>query len=82
MTATTAQQLRRHNETISHIDSNAHRNDEALGRIEIHEAVCAERWQRILERMTRLETIILSAAGTVIVGMGGLLVAILMKGAH
>lgn len=45
-----------------------------------HEAVCAERYQTFIQRVDRLETILLAAAGTLIVGMGGIIMAILLKG--
>ena len=58
------------------------RTDSALQRIDTHEKVCSERWGTILKRMDRIETIVIGAAGLLITGMGGLLVAILTKGAH
>lgn len=45
-----------------------------------HEAVCAERYQTFIQRVDRLEIILLAAAGTLIVGMGGIIMAILLKG--
>lgn len=59
---------------------NAGDGSRALTRIDTHERVCAERWQQILARMDRMEKIMIGAAGTLIVGMGGLVVTLLMKG--
>jgi|TARA_R110002020_G_scaffold158489_2_gene341674 hypothetical protein len=43
------------------------------GRINTHEAVCAERWKETIFRIKRLEVIILSSAGALILLMAGLL---------
>jgi hypothetical protein len=48
--------------------------------ITTHEAVCAERYQTFIQRVDRLESLIIQTAGALIVGMAGLLVAILLKG--
>lgn len=48
--------------------------------ITTHEAVCAERYQTFIQRVDRLESLIIQTAGALIVGMAGLLVAILFKG--
>lgn len=45
-----------------------------------HEAVCAERYQTFIQRVDRLERILIVAAGTLIVGMGSIVMAILLKG--
>jgi hypothetical protein len=45
-----------------------------------HEAVCAERYQTFIQRVDRLDYLIIRTAGALIVGMAGLLVAILFKG--
>jgi hypothetical protein len=45
-----------------------------------HEAVCAERYQTFIKRVDRLESLIIQTAGALIVGMGGIVVTILMKG--
>jgi hypothetical protein len=45
-----------------------------------HEAVCAERYQTFIHRVDRLESLIIRTAGALIVGMAGLLVAIILKG--
>ena len=45
-----------------------------------HEAVCAERYQTFIQRVDRLESLIIKTAGALIVGMAGLLVAIIFKG--
>ena len=55
-------------------------------RISVHEAVCAERYARILlmlrdtsHRVGRLETMVAAAAGTTILGVGGLIVTLALK---
>jgi hypothetical protein len=45
-----------------------------------HEAVCAERYQTFIKRVDRLEMLLIKTAGMLIVGMGGIVVTILMKG--
>ena len=42
-------------------------------RLETHEAVCAERWKETIERIKRLEVILISSAGAVILLMAGML---------
>jgi hypothetical protein len=42
-------------------------------RLETHEAVCAERWKETIERIKRLELILISSAGAVILLMAGML---------
>jgi hypothetical protein len=46
-----------------------------------HEAVCAERYQTFISRVDRLEQLLVRAAGALIAGMAGVLIAIIMKGA-
>lgn len=53
---------------------------DAHGRIDSHEEVCALRWGMVLSRMDRLERIMVTAAGTLIVGMAGLIVTLLLRG--
>ncbi len=43
------------------------------GRLERHEAVCAERQGTIISRLNRIETLALTATGTLIAGMGGII---------
>jgi len=45
-----------------------------------HEAVCAERYQTFIQRVDRLEYLIIRTAGALIVGMAGLLAAIIFRG--
>ena len=45
-----------------------------------HEAVCAERYQTFIQRVDRLESIMLRVAGALIVGMAGVIVTIVMRG--
>jgi len=42
--------------------------------------VCAERYQTFIQRVDRLESLIIKTAGALIVGMAGLLAAIIFKG--
>ena len=46
---------------------------EVEARFETHEAVCAERWKETIERIKRLEVILISSAGAVILLMAGML---------
>ena len=57
---------------------------EALSRIERHEAMCEERSKTIFNRLdsiddslTALNRMVLTAAGTVILSMGGVIVSLL-----
>ena len=45
-----------------------------------HEAVCAERYQTFIQRVDRLESLMIRTAAALIVGMAGILVAIIFKG--
>ena len=42
-------------------------DSEALKRIEVHEAVCDERYAQINARLKRLEMVVMTTAGTIIV---------------
>ena len=42
-------------------------------RIDTHEAVCSERWKETIERIKRLELVMISSAGAVILLMAGML---------
>ena len=42
-------------------------------RIESHEAVCAERWLEILNRVKRIEQFIVATLITLVVGMAGII---------
>jgi hypothetical protein len=55
---------------------------DALSRIAAHEEVCEIRQGEILRRLGRLETIVITAAGTLIAGMGALIVTLVMQGHH
>ena len=55
-------------------------------RISVHEAVCAERYASILamlrdtaHRVTRLEVMVLAAAGSTILGMAGLVATLALR---
>lgn len=45
-----------------------------------HEAICAERYSTFIIRVDRLEKLLIKAAGAMIMGMAGVIIAILMKG--
>jgi hypothetical protein len=45
-----------------------------------HEAVCAERYQTFIQRVDRLESLMIKTASALIVGMAGILVAIIFRG--
>lgn len=51
--------------------------NETESRLNSHEAVCAMRYEQINARLKRLETVLIKTAGAMIVGMTGLLAAIL-----
>tara|TARA_R110002096_G_scaffold245594_2_gene437841 strand:- start:572 stop:736 length:165 start_codon:yes stop_codon:yes gene_type:complete len=42
-------------------------------KLNTHEAVCAERWKETIERIKRLELVMLTAAGSLILMMAGML---------
>lgn len=44
-----------------------------------HEAVCAERYNTFINRVDRLEKLLIKSAGLLIVGMAGVIATILMK---
>jgi hypothetical protein len=45
-----------------------------------HEAICAERYSTFITRVDRLEKLLIKAAGSLILGMAGVIIAILTKG--
>lgn len=45
-----------------------------------HEAICAERYNTFITRVDRLEKLLIKAAGAMITGMAGVIIAILIKG--
>ena len=47
--------------------------NEIDAKLQTHEAVCAERWKETIERIKRLELIMISSAGALIVLMAGML---------
>jgi hypothetical protein len=46
---------------------------EVQAKLDTHEAVCAERWKETIERIKRLELILITSAGAVILLMSGML---------
>jgi hypothetical protein len=60
--------------------------ESAAGQLRTHEAVCAERYGRIMglldaaiHRIGRLEVLVVIVAGSVICGMGGVIVTLALK---
>lgn len=53
---------------------------ELEARLTTHEVISAERYGTLLKRFDRLEMILIGSAGTLIVGMAGIIVAIVLKG--
>jgi hypothetical protein len=45
-----------------------------------HEAICAERYNTFITRVDRLEKLLIKAAGTLIMGMAGVIIAIMTRG--
>ena len=45
-----------------------------------HEAICAERYNTFITRVDRLEKLLIKAAGSLIFGMAGVIIAIATKG--
>ena len=54
--------------------------DETQAQLNTHEQVCASRYESICARMKRLENIGMTATGTIIMLLIGILVSILIKG--
>jgi hypothetical protein len=52
--------------------------DEVDKRLSVHEAVCAERYANLMSRLSRIERVFLSVAGTLLVGMGGLTLKLIL----
>jgi hypothetical protein len=55
--------------------------DETQAQLNTHEQVCAFRYESICARMKRIESLGISACGTIIVLLIGILVSVLQKGA-
>lgn len=45
-----------------------------------HEAICAERYNTFITRVDRLEKLLIKSAGSLILGMAGVIIAIVTKG--
>jgi len=54
--------------------------DQTQAQLNTHEQVCAFRYESICARMKRLESIGITACGTIIMLLIGILVSILLKG--
>lgn len=54
--------------------------NEVESKLITHEAVCAERYTTFITRVDRLEKLLIKAAGTLIVGMAGVIIAIVTRG--
>ena len=55
--------------------------DETQAQLNTHEQVCAFRYESICARMKRLESVGITACGTIIVLLIGILVSLIQKGA-
>lgn len=55
--------------------------DQTQAQLNTHEQVCAFRYESICARMKRLESIGITACGTIIMLLIGILISILSKGA-
>lgn len=55
--------------------------NELENKLVTHEAICAERYNTFITRVDRLEKLLIKAAGVLITGMAGVIIAILLKGA-
>lgn len=55
--------------------------DQTQAQLNTHEQVCAFRYESICARMKRIENLGISACGTIIVLLIGILISILQKGA-
>jgi hypothetical protein len=53
---------------------------EVENKLVTHEAVCAERYATFINRVDRLERILIGAAGVLIIGMAGIIMSIILKG--
>lgn len=51
--------------------------DELDKRLTAHEAVCAERWGSVLARVGRIEKILITGTGALLVGMAGMILALM-----
>lgn len=56
--------------------------NELDARVSTHEAVCAERYEQINARLKRLERIMMSVAGSIMLGMATMLVTLLSTRLH
>lgn len=54
--------------------------NELENKLVTHEAICAERYNTFITRVDRLEKLLIKAAGVLITGMAGVIIAILLKG--
>jgi hypothetical protein len=53
---------------------------EVENKLVTHEAVCAERYATFINRVDRLERILIGAAGVLIIGMAGVIMSIILRG--
>ena len=54
--------------------------NEVENKLITHEAICAERYNTFISRVDRLEKLLIKAAGTLIIGMAGVIIAVVTKG--
>jgi len=51
--------------------------DETEARLNSHEQVCTLRYEMLCSRLKRLETVIMTASGVMLTGMGGIIFALI-----
>lgn len=54
----------------------------ALSRLISHEKLCGLRYQQMIDRVVRLERVVMTAAGTLIIMMGGVIVTLTTRAIH
>ena len=54
--------------------------NEVENKLITHEAICAERYNTFISRVDRLEKLLIKAAGTLIIGMAGVIIAVVTNG--
>jgi|GEM_PF-5392903 hypothetical protein len=47
-------------------------------RLTMHEAICAERYNTFIQRVSRIETILLVSVGTLVTGMAGIIMTMMI----
>jgi hypothetical protein len=55
---------------------------ELAARLDKHEEICALRWGQVLDSIGQIKAIMLGCAGTLIVGMAGIIVTLILRSVH